>query len=124
MGYISESNEVSIQVQLPASTSVAIDGAMLYINAQFFRYIEGGQHITGDCSCHVAGEPWYWLPRIARELFTRKVYILNLETPICWDNDGQPIPKGRLAEILSRMDRALRKKHLKYKIEFYGATEV
>ena len=56
-------------------------------------------------------------PGIARELFARRRFVVVLDEPVCWDNEDDPIPGERLKEILSRIERALRKKHRKYGIE-------
>jgi hypothetical protein len=118
MSHINEDVEISIQGQLPKSTCVTIDGCELYTNIHFFRYVEGSKHITGDCNYRIIDEPWFWLPWILREIFSRKLFILKLENPTYWDNEDHPIPKDCLSRIVSRIDQALAKKHSRYKIEF------
>jgi hypothetical protein len=122
MARISEKVETSIQKELPRSASAMIDDAVLYLNIHFFRYLEGGRHITGDCHFEFVGKPdlWYPLPGIARELFARKRFVLELESPVCWDNENDPIPEQDLQKIISCIDHGLHRKYKRYKIKIGG----
>jgi len=119
MAHISQAVEIRTQTMLPRSTYVIVENSVIYTNFFFFRYVEGSKHITGECEYRFIGTPdrWYWLPGIARELFARRRFVVVLDEPVCWDNEDDPIPGERLKEILSRIERALRKKHRKYGIE-------
>ena len=126
MAHIGEDVEIRTQKLLPKSVPVVVDDGVLYSNFYFFRYVEGSRHITGDCHVEFIGGPdrWYWLPWIARELFAPKRFVLELESPVRWDNEDDPIPEQQLNGILSRLDRALRKKCRRYKIDIAGKETV
>ena len=116
---ISDSTEARTQALLPKSTSIAIDDSVLYTNIHFFRYAEGSKHITGDCEFRFVGrpDPWYPFPWIVRELFAQKTLVLQFNSPVCWDNENEPIPPDEFQRILAQMEKALKKRFKRYKIE-------
>jgi hypothetical protein len=114
---ISEAAETRIQQELSKSTAIAVDDFVLYLNLRFFRYVEGSKHITGDCGYRFAGPRWYWAPWLVEQIFAKKDLVLKFDSPVCWDNESAPIPGEVLERILSRIERALARKHKRFKIE-------
>jgi hypothetical protein len=118
MSDIRERVEEQIQKELPRSASVVVDQGVLYTNVHFFRYVEGDKHITGDCEYRFLNPNQIWMPWLVRELFAPKKFVIRLESPMRWDNQEAPIAGEQLAQIVSRIDRALQKKYRRYEIEF------
>lgn len=121
MGSISDAVEARIQADLPKSTAISLDGAMLYLNLHFFRYLEGDRHVTGDCFFRQIGPHRYWLPDLFRALLQSNELVLQIDRPVCWDNQSTPIPDEHLRTILSRINDALEKKYRRFKVEFIEA---
>jgi hypothetical protein len=124
-----KSVEEEIQRILPRSTPIQIDGSLLYMLSfqgdVFYRYVEGTKHITGDYRHEYVNEPWYYWPSyIARFLFSTKQIVLKLDSPVCWDNEDDPISDEDLRGILSRIESALRKRYKRFKIEINNYNAV
>lgn len=67
----------------------------------------------------IALEPWYfWISKIARFLFAPKRYALVLASPLCWDNEDDPILQDESRAIIDRIERALRKRYKRFAVEF------
>jgi hypothetical protein len=128
MQRFSDAVEERIQRILPASTPILIEGSSVYLlsyqNDHFLRYVEENKHLTVGCRREVIGEPWYSsISVIARTLFAPKEYIVELSSPVCWDNELDHIPEDKLRVILSRIIKAVCRKYKRCKIEIDGAEE-
>jgi hypothetical protein len=94
-----------------------------YMNNHFVRYVEGGKHLT--CDCRIENLPSSlinWLPAVARILFGPKLYIVELKSPIAWDNETQVIPVEKVRDIGFRIKRAAEQKYRECRVEIDGQT--
>lgn len=92
-----------------------------YMNNHLVRYVEGGKHLTCDCRIESLRNPLInWLPTVVQLVFGAKLYIVELKSPIVWDNETQVLPIDKVREIGSRIKRAAGQKYRECSVEIDG----
>ncbi|MBS1804984.1 MAG: hypothetical protein JST28_16620 [Acidobacteria bacterium] len=123
MTHINSSVEEDIQRRLTESTQIESEKGVLYLHIYFCRYVEGEQHITGDSAFRPLSRKFSGLPWFLRELIQRRELVLCFDSPACWDGESEPIPEGRMAEVRTQIESALKKKYKRYSVEFHNSKD-
>jgi hypothetical protein len=124
MARISEKRETRIQALLPKSTVTMVDDCMFYATRNFFRYVAGSKHITGDCDVEAMDKSWrHHVPTIIWLIFAPQRFVVVMPYPVTWDNEDTQIPEEQLQTILDRIERALKERCKNYKIVFQGRED-
>ncbi len=104
------------------SQPIEIDGSTIYLlvyqNNHVLRYEEGGKCLTTDSHLEDLPNPWLnWIPAMLRLVLGPKLYVVDLKSPICWDNDKDEVRLDKLRQITSRIERAVESKYKACRIE-------
>ncbi len=122
MSAIEVKTDQRIKETISRMSGIQIDGSKIYLASyqgdHYVRYVEDANYVTFSAQTEKNEHlPFIKLLSNAFTGLSSRRYVIQVENPLSWDNETEPLPDRQLRVIVGRVEGAVLQKYADFRVD-------